>query len=204
VRHSFERLLLNEENAGSRFSYSCIRGAKALLNGEGRDLTGFKIHSAEEFSIELEEPLAIFPALISYHAAAVVPEGSEKFGNSWQDGSVGTGPFRVVKFEPGVRLELERNKSYWRTGYPKCEGLTFNFGVSPTEILSQFRAGRFANLILPPATMKYRGSRLITSRSTFIVGHCKTNNCGRRWSRHSTWAMSFGKHLGVLRCLPRG
>nr|ART36315.1 C594 [uncultured bacterium] len=144
VRYSFERLLLNEDNSGSRFSYSCIRGAKALLNGELRDLAGFKINSAEEFSIELEEPVSFFPALISYHAAAVVPEGSGKFGNTWQEGSVGTGPFRVVKFEPGVRLELERNKSYWRPGYPKCEGLCFNFGVSPTEILSQFRAGRFS------------------------------------------------------------
>ena len=144
VRYSFERLLLNEENSGSRFSYASIRGAKALLNGELTDLAGFKIHSAEEFSIELEEPVAFFPALISYHAAAVVPEGSEKFGTSWQDGCVGTGPFRVVKFEPGIRLELERNKSYWRSGYPKSEGVTFSFGVPPTEILSQFRAGRFS------------------------------------------------------------
>lgn len=144
VRHSFERMLLNEDNSSSRFSYSCISGAKALLNGELRDLTGFRIHSAEEFSIELEEPVSFFPALISYHAAAVVPEGSDNFGNSWQEGSVGTGPFRIVKFEPGVRLELERNKSYWRAGYPRSEGLTFNFGVPPTEIISQFRNGRFS------------------------------------------------------------
>jgi len=144
VRYSFERLLSNEENSGSRFSYSSIRGAKALLNGELTDLAGFRIHSADEFTIELEEPVAFFPALISYHAAAVVPEGSSKFGTSWQDDCVGTGPFRVVKFEPGVRLELERNKTYWRTGYPKSEGLTFNFGVSPTTILQQFRAGRLS------------------------------------------------------------
>jgi len=144
VRYSFERLLLNTENAGSRFTYSSIRGAKAMLNGDSTDLTGFRIHSAEEFTIELEEPLSFFPALISYHAAAIVPEGSASFGNSWQDGSVGTGPFRVLKFEPGVRLELERNKTYWRQGYPKCEGVTFNFGISPTEILAQFRAGRLS------------------------------------------------------------
>lgn len=144
VRYSFERLLMNEENANSRFIYSPIRGAKALLNRELTDLAGFKIHSAEEFSIDLEEPVSFFPALISYHAAAIVPEGSDKFGTSWQDGCVGTGPFRVVKFEPGVRLELERNRSYWRPGYPKSEGLSFSFGVSPTEILSQFRAGRFS------------------------------------------------------------
>jgi ABC-type transport system substrate-binding protein len=144
VRYSLERLLLNKENTNSRFFYSSIRGAKALLNGELLDLTGLKIHSAEEFTIELEEPMSFFPALLSYHAAAVIPEGSQKFGPSWQEGSVGTGPFRVVKFEPGVRLELERNKTYWRRGYPKSEGITFSFGVSPTEILSQFRVGRFS------------------------------------------------------------
>ncbi|HEY5446163.1 MAG TPA: ABC transporter substrate-binding protein, partial [Pyrinomonadaceae bacterium] len=123
VRYSLERLLLNKENAGSRFTYAAIRGAKALLNGELLDLVGFRIHSAEEFTIELEEPMSFFPALLSYHAAAVIPEGSDKFGNSWQDGSVGTGPFRVLKFSPGQRLELERNKSYWRPGYPKSEGV---------------------------------------------------------------------------------
>src|SRR4029453_19447496 len=50
----------------------------------------------------------------------------------------------VVQFEPGGRLQLERNKDYWRPGYPKSEGLSFSFGVSPTEILSQFRAGRLS------------------------------------------------------------
>ena len=81
MRYSFERLLLNPNSPG-RFFYSSIRGAKALLNHEGSDLAGFRIHSADEFTIELEEPVSFFPALISYHAAAIVPEGSDKFGGS--------------------------------------------------------------------------------------------------------------------------
>ena len=143
VRFSFERLLLNPESLG-RYFYAPIRGAKALLNGEESDLTGFRIHSADEFTIELDEPVSFFPALISYHAAAIVPEGSDRFGASWQEGNVGTGAFRVVKFEPGVRLELERNRNYWRHGYPRIERLNFSFGVAPADILSQFRAGRFS------------------------------------------------------------
>jgi len=143
VRYSFERLLLSPESLG-RFFYSPIRGAKALLNGEQSDLTGFRIHSADEFTIELEEPVSFFPALISYHVAAIVPEGSDEFGPSWEAGSVGTGPFRVVKFEPGVRVELERNKIYWRKGYPQVDRLNFDFNVPPADILSQFRAGRFS------------------------------------------------------------
>ncbi|HEU4479480.1 MAG TPA: ABC transporter substrate-binding protein, partial [Pyrinomonadaceae bacterium] len=143
VRYSFERLLLMQESTG-RFFYSSIRGAKALLNRERLDLAGIRIHSADEFTIELEEPVSFFPALISYHAAAIVPEGSDKFGGSWREGSVGTGAFRVVKFEPGLRLELERNRTYWRSGYPRSERLIFNFNVAPADILSQFHAGRFS------------------------------------------------------------
>ena len=52
--------------------------------------------------------------------------------------------FALVKFDPGVRLELERNRTYWRSGYPRSERLIFSFGVSPAEILAQFRAGRFS------------------------------------------------------------
>jgi ABC-type transport system substrate-binding protein/serine/threonine protein kinase len=143
VRYSFERLLLMPESTG-RFFYSSIRGAKALLNRERMDLAGFRIHSADEFTIELEEPVSFFPALISYHAAAIVPEGCDQFGGSWREGSVGTGAFRVVKFEPGLRLELERNRTYWRSGYPRSERLIFNFNVPPADILSQFHAGRFS------------------------------------------------------------
>jgi peptide/nickel transport system substrate-binding protein len=50
----------------------------------------------------------------------------------------------VVKFDAGHRLELERNKTYWRKGFPKSEELIFNFAVSPADILSEFRSGRFS------------------------------------------------------------
>ena len=188
VRYSLERLLLNKDNLSSRFIYSSIRGAKALLNGELLDLAGLRIHSAEEFTIELEEPMSLFPALLSYHAAAVIPEGSHKFGPSWQEGSVGTGPFRVVKFEPGVRLELERNKTYWRAGYPKSEGVTFNFGVSPTEILSQFRAGKFsiASDLLPA------DAEALRREPEFASGYHEI-------PRLTTYYLVFNVHKGPLK-----
>jgi ABC-type oligopeptide transport system substrate-binding subunit len=74
----------------------------------------------------------------------IVPEGTTHFGSSWRDGAVGTGPFRVVNFEPSRRLELERNPHYWREGYPRSEGIVFRFGVQPEEMRSEFLAGRFS------------------------------------------------------------
>src|SRR5439155_14888382 len=104
----------------------------------------FHIVSPTEFFIELEEPVSFFPALISYQVAAIVPEGTTSFGGSWREGTVGTGPFRAVAFEPGRRLELERNPHYWREGSPKSEGMVFQFEVSPEEIRNEFLAGRFS------------------------------------------------------------
>lgn len=143
VRYSFEHALQNVESR-SRSLLSPILGAKDILNGEASELKGFRIVSASEFVVDLEQPLSFFPALVSYPASAIVPEGTRMFDVNWREGSVGTGPFRIVRFEPGVRLELEANPDYWRAGYPKSEGLMFSFGVKPQEILSGFRSGRFS------------------------------------------------------------
>lgn len=143
VRYSFEHLLQNPDSP-SRSLYSSIRGAKALMSGETKVLEGLRILSASIFTIELDQPLSFFPALLAYPAAAIVPEGTRQFNAGWRDGCAGTGPFRVVRFEPGRRLELEANPDYWKPGIPKSDGLVFSFGVSPQEVLSGFRSKRFA------------------------------------------------------------
>jgi ABC-type transport system substrate-binding protein len=141
VRYSFEHLLNQRAEMSSLLS--SIRGAQELLNGERGELLGFQIVSSREFTIDLEVPVSFFPALVSYVATSIVPEGLEKFAGTWKDGCVGTGPYRVASFDPGRRLELEPNPFYWREGYPKNDGIIFTFGVSPHEILSGFRSGRF-------------------------------------------------------------
>ena len=141
VRYSLERLLQSGNVMGQEL-FGSIRGARALAAGETRDLAGFRIHSAAEFSIELEEPIGFLPALLSHPAAAIVPEGGDPSTQS--GGWAGTGPFRVAAFEPGHRLELERNRTYWRRGYPRSDRLTLTFGVPPKEIAAGFKQGRFS------------------------------------------------------------
>ena len=141
VRYSLERLLQSRET--DLESFAVIRGANALLEGETRDLAGLRIHSATEFSIELEEAVAFFPALLSHYQTAIIPEGGEASASAPHAWS-GTGAFRIVSFEPGRRLELERNKTYWRQGYPRSEGLVFHFGIKPKDILEGLQDGRFS------------------------------------------------------------
>ncbi|MGH9363657.1 MAG: ABC transporter substrate-binding protein, partial [Thermoanaerobaculia bacterium] len=186
VRYSFERLLSNEQS-DSRWMLSPIRGAKRLLDGSATDLEGFHIVSPAEFFIDLEKPVSFFPALISYTAMAIVPEGTRAVGASWRDNAVGTGPFRAVSFEPGRRLELERNPHYWREGYPRSEGLVLRFGVPPEEIKNEFLAGRFslASDLLPADADAFRHDPRFAS--------------GYRESPHlQTYFVAFNRHHGPL------
>lgn len=143
VRFSLESLLRHQTSV-YRWFLAPIDGASKLLKGEEEHLSGFQVISANEFRIVLTEPMSFFPALLAFPAVSIVPEGVNRFNVSWREGCLGTGPFRVVRFEPGKRLELEPNPHYWVAGYPRCDGLTFSFGISATEILSGFRTGRYS------------------------------------------------------------
>ncbi len=186
VRFSIERLL---QNAESEYRFVCapILGAQAMIDGASADLAGFRIHSANEFSIELERPVSFFAGLLSHINVAIVPEGTNRIGLGPSEGAVGTGPYRVVRFEPGVRLELERNPSYWQRGLPKTERLVFHFGVPPEEILAGLRSGRFslAGDLFPADVEALRRD------ATFAAGYRET-------PRLSTYCAVFNTHHGPL------
>ncbi|MHC4940725.1 MAG: ABC transporter substrate-binding protein [Planctomycetota bacterium] len=139
VRYTFEQLLLRWDY---RSLIAPIVGSQEFIRSGG-ELEGFRIVSAREFTIDLDKPVAFFPVVLSHIGVGVVPEGADLAGRSWQDGLVGTGPFRVVDFEPGKRLQLERNPKYWKPERPRCERLEFEFGVPPAEIHTGFLAGRY-------------------------------------------------------------
>ena len=157
VRYSFERLLLSRET--DLESFAVIRGAKALLGGEAKDLSGLRIHSASEFSIELEEAVAFFPALLSHYQTAIMPEGGEPPASTPHAWS-GTGAFRIVSFEPGRRLELERNKSTGGKVIPEATGSSSTSGLRPRTFLEGCAtdASRWAPSWCPPTSRSCAGS----------------------------------------------
>ncbi len=143
VRYSLERLLKSGTSV-YRWQLLPVRGAREMIEGECDELEGFRILSRLEFTIELEQPVAFFPTLLSDPGAAIVPEGSESFVSGWRDGTAGTGPFQILRFDPAVRVELEANPTYWRQGFPRSDGVVFTFGSTPDQVAADFRAGRIS------------------------------------------------------------
>jgi ABC-type oligopeptide transport system substrate-binding subunit len=162
-----------------------IQGASRLLDGQATDLSGFHILSPGEFTVDLEKPVPFFPAMISYAATAIVPEGTAAIGRSPREDAIGTGPFRLVSFEPGRRLELERNPNYWRAGRPLSDGVVFHFGVPPEDIRNEFLAGRLsiARDLLPADAEAFRHD------PRFASGY-------RESPRLTTYFVAFNAHRG--------
>lgn len=150
VRWSFERLL-RSPRAEAHFPLLPIKGARAFRDGAAQ-IAGLQLLSAHEILVELEKPIAFFPSLLSHPLTAIVPEGTHSLAGAWRDGCVGTGAFRVLRFEPRRRLELERNPDYWRAGFPKADKLIFHFGSAGEKVAAEFRQGRLSLASdLPPA-----------------------------------------------------
>lgn len=184
VRYSFEHLL-SSDNEVTNWLLSPIEGASEILFGTSRDLKGFHILSPLEFRIDLEQPVAFFPSLLAFTPASIIPEGSEFFEGSWRDGCIGTGPFRVLRFEAGNRIELEPNPYYWQDGVPRADALQFMLKVLPSETIAGFRSGRFSlawNLL--PAD-----AELLRMEPDFASGYHATPSL-------STYMMVFNVHRG--------
>ncbi|MEM1182238.1 MAG: ABC transporter substrate-binding protein, partial [Acidobacteriota bacterium] len=143
VRWSFERVLRTPLPSIHHLLLP-IRGARELREGGVEELAGLRVLSDRRLEIELERPLPFFPTLLSHPLTGIVPEGVSEIGGTWREGSAGTGPFRVLRFSPDDRLELERNPDYWRPGFPRSERLTFQFSVSSDEMSRRYRRGQLS------------------------------------------------------------
>lgn len=63
--------------------------------------------------ITLSAGNADFAYLMSFYALGIMPAGGD--GVEWQKG-VGTGPYMMKDFQPGVRATFDRNPNYWKPG----------------------------------------------------------------------------------------
>jgi len=141
VRYTFERLL-RAPRIESAAALLLLRGAAAFRRRETDRLPGLEVTSEHLIELELEVPTPFFPARLTHPVTGIVPEGTERFDGDWRQGVVGTGPFRVIDYRPGDRLELAANPRYRRPGYPRCDRLVFELDRSPEEVLAGFRSGR--------------------------------------------------------------
>ncbi|MHC8290508.1 ABC transporter substrate-binding protein [Pseudomonas sp. XS1P51] len=79
-----------------------------------------KATGASEVTIRLTAPNAELPSILAVSHLMIVPQGTTDFSQG-----IGTGPFKVKEFRPGVRSISARNESYWKPGLPYLDEIEF-------------------------------------------------------------------------------
>lgn len=67
--------------------------------------------SGDSVVISLTEPNADLPLILSVYNLIIQPKGGKAAPNA----GVGTGPYKIVDYAPGVRVLLEKNKNDWNS-----------------------------------------------------------------------------------------
>ncbi len=92
-------------------------GSTSAVAGQMGKIAEMKADGDHVLHITLSEGNADFPWLVSDYHVSIFPENG-----GWEAG-VGSGPYSLVNYEPGVRAELTRNDNYFKEGRPYFDGL---------------------------------------------------------------------------------
>jgi ABC-type transport system substrate-binding protein len=142
VRWSLERVV--RERSSQAELLNVVQGVHDFQAERTEEIAGIEIVGPLELVFHLERSLPIFPAVLAHSACAILPEGTRTLTGTWRDGFAGTGPFRLVRFEPGRSLEVEANPYYWRRGIPAADGLVCVYSMKPEQIAADLREGRLS------------------------------------------------------------
>lgn len=129
VKYTFDRLLGDEGKAGpQRSNYTAIKEVVVVDD------------STVEFIMNNPDPVML-TKLAGYGSMIVPPKYIEEVGQEYFDlHPVGTGPFKFVSYENGVRLELEANPDYF-DGAPKVDTLTYRFIREAATRMAELQSG---------------------------------------------------------------
>ncbi|HDZ49241.1 hypothetical protein LCGC14_0185670 [marine sediment metagenome] len=137
VKFTFDRLLGDEGAQGpQRSNYTAIERVEVI------DDTTVDFHLSEPDPVLLTK-------LAGYGAMIVPPEYLAEHGDEhFNTHPVGTGPFKVVEYNPRVDVRLEAFADHW-DGAPKLDNVTYRFISEPATAVAELQAGR-VDIVIPP------------------------------------------------------
>lgn len=121
--------------------YSIRRHFDDDVASTGRQFVeGLKSVEAEDrhtVRFTLDGPNADFPVHLGVFQMFIVPDGHTDFNGD----PIGTGPFAIKEFKPGIRSLAVRNENYWREGKPYLDELEWFAITDPAAKLNALLSG---------------------------------------------------------------
>ena len=169
-------------NAGKPYEIwqQIFGGFKGAPNSLVQDVT---VVDPSTIQFVLKQPFSAFPSAIAsgffgIASPTAIQQAGAKYGTPGSV-AVGTGAFVLKEWRSGERIVLEKNPSYWRSGYPKVNQLVIRFVGDPAARLAQLRAGQldFTTDLAPDQKKELDADANLEAliRPSFNVGYLALN-----------------------------
>jgi peptide/nickel transport system substrate-binding protein len=114
-----------------------------------------KATGPNEVTITLEGANADLPVILATSHFLIVKDGTKDFKTA-----IGTGPFKVKEFAPGVRTVGVRNEKYWKPGMPHLDEIELiGIGDEPARVNALLSGDvQLINAVSPRSTERIKGT----------------------------------------------
>ena len=147
--------------------------SKSVVKSVLASIQEWKKVNSHEVQCILNTPNADLPVLLGLFQTKIVKNGTTGDG-------IGTGPFTMESFEPGVKSVHKRNENYWRDG-PNLDALEITAITDPVARVNALIAGdvQMSTQIDPKAFRQVESAEGVTLLSTpaaLQLGICALKN----------------------------
>lgn len=120
-----------------------------------KQITSVKAIGPHEVQLHLETPNADLPEILADSHFLIIQDGTEDFRTA-----VGTGPYKLKEFTPGVRTIGVRNENYWKPGKPYLDEIELVGIPDETARVNALLSGdvQLVNALDPRSTRRVESS----------------------------------------------
>ena len=148
VKFSIERAIDPKSGQEAQGVYGAlgITGTGPFTKGKAKEIVGLKSTDRYTLTMQLDAPNSAVLGALSLPMASVVPKAYvQRIGNDAFEhkSPIGTGPYKIVSYKPGQRLDFERFTDYFdpaRGGY--VDRIEFSLNVDPQLALLRIESGQ--------------------------------------------------------------
>ncbi len=138
---SLERMLSAELHSPGAGYFDAIEGLPEYQAKQSPHVRGLSQVDPYTVRITLTRADQSFVYALAMRYASPMPREELAKGVNPKRSSCGTGPFKLVSWDPGVRLVVERHPQYHRAGLPYLDRVVFEEGVVRATGVMRFRNG---------------------------------------------------------------
>lgn len=169
-KKAWERACAKDTASEVSYILAPIKGFDEMQAGKTSELSGVKVVDDYTLEVALKYPFAEFVSTLGHLVAVAYPvdvaDKAVKEKKVWEEGLVGTGPFKFVSWKHNQEVVIERNPDYWGDE-PYLDKVVFRVFEDENTAFLEFKSGKLHDVAIP--TGQYKATKADPTYGPMVI-----------------------------------